>query len=249
MPPPRFRRLSLSIALLAVFLLGIGAGSGELSLPGLHIPNSSQPDRLDPSPLWRIWNEIERSYDGQVKSDRLLEGAAEGLVESLGDPYSEFLSAAETKQFNRELSGQVEGIGAEVGIRGSALTIIAPLDSSPAPQAGLRSGDVILQIGDERTACLSVSEAVSRIRGPAGTTVSLTLRRDTREFKLSIKRALITAPSVLTRQEGGYPYIKIARFDKSTATDFDRALEKTLRGSPKALILDLRGNPGGYLDN
>lgn len=231
-----------------IFLLGLLVGNGTIKVPGFYIANSSQPKNVDVSPLWRVWNEINERYDGGIDSRSQVYGALGGLVAGLGDPYSEFMTPDETKAFRAQLEGRIEGIGAEVGMQGGRLVVISPIKGSPAEGAGLKAGDAIVTIDDKPTDGLSVSAAVTHIRGAKGTKVTLGISREGRVFEVTITRDVIQAPSVEGRDERGVGYIRVSRFSENTAADFHAELARRLAANPTGLIIDLRGDPGGYLN-
>ncbi len=174
------------------------------------------------------------------------------MAEAIGDPYTAFLPPVENKEVKDNLNGRYEGIGAELGMRDNQLTIISPLDGSPAQKVGVQPGDLILKVDDEETSSLSLSESVSRIRGPAGTTVLLTLKRGEDEpFEVEIKREQITIKNISWEQKGdGVVYIRVARFGEQTNQDWDSAIDEITKSqisNLKSIILDVRSNPGGYL--
>lgn len=201
--------------------------------------------------FWDIWNKIKGSYVTQpVNEVDLFYGALKGMVAGLDDPYSTYFPPTEAKEFARDLAGAFEGIGAEIGMRDNQLVVVAPLPGSPAEEAGLRSGDKIYAIDGEETFQMTLEEAVSRIRGTGGSSVVLSLSHngvDTIQ-DVSVIRATITIPTVMWEQkEGQIAYLRISYFNETTWSDFDKAVEEILRIKPKGIILDMRNNPGGYL--
>jgi carboxyl-terminal processing protease len=176
-------------------------------------------------------------------------GAIKGLVSSLGDPYSFFMDPEEAKMFLEDMQGSFEGIGAEVGIRDGILTVIAPLEGMPAQKAGLEAGDKIIKIENTLTADLTLTEAVRLIRGPKGTPVTLTIIRDSQSKEVTITRAKIDIPSVKWEmKQGNIAYIDLDQFDRDTPKEFSRVAKEVIKSQAKGIILDLRNNPGGYLD-
>jgi len=202
--------------------------------------------------FWDVWSRVEEKYVDKSKIDRqnLVYGAIAGLVKALKDPYSEFLQPEQNKQFQEDIRGSFSGIGAEIGIRRSVLTIISPLKGSPAERAGLKAGDKILKVDDTFTADLTLEEAVRLIRGPEGTEVRLLILRDTfdrpREFK--IIREVIKVPILDTSEKSdGIFVIALHQFTENASLEFRRAVQEFYRTNSKKLILDLRNNPGGFL--
>lgn len=242
------RTLKAGALLLAgffIFWLGFQVGNGHIQVAGLT--SSNQPHGLDPSPLWRIWNQVDQNYDGNVNNQNEIYGAMKGLVASLGDPYSEFMDPTETKNFQSELSGTVEGIGAEVGISSGKIVIISPLTDSPAERAGLKPGDIITSIDGKSTTSLSLGDAVGKIRGKKGTVVDLAITRGSATLNFKITRDVVQTPSVISRMEQGYAYLQITRFSSETGNVFHDQLAALLKQSPKGIVVDVRNNPGGYL--
>ncbi len=213
---------------------------------------TQKPQEVDFSQFWEVWGELEEKFVDRAAIDRkkLVYGAIGGLVKALGDPYTVFLPPRETKLFREDVRGSFGGIGAEIGIRKEVLTIIAPLKGSPAERAGLKAADKILKINATTTADLSLEEAVSYIRGPIGTEVTLTISRedeDTRE--VAITRETIVVPIIETSRKGdGIFSIHLLSFNGSSPLEFRRAIREFLIAGDKKLILDLRSNPGGFLD-
>ncbi len=255
-----FRRyFSQILIVLVVFFAGwqLGFSGYQLNLklnpPSLKVENKRvTAGSIDFSPLWDVLDRINADYLFRpVDGTKLLYGAISGLVKALGDPYTAFLNPTENAEFNDSLEGTYEGIGAELGVRNDRLIIVAPLSGSPAVGVGVRSGDKILEIDGSSTVGLSVTEAVSKIRGKAGTIVGLTLQRGSDpSFKVSITRARITVKSVNWEEKGsGIYYLKVSRFGESTNGEWDETISKIKNQNAKisGIILDLRSNPGGYL--
>jgi carboxyl-terminal processing protease len=181
----------------------------------------------------------------------LVYGAASGLVRALKDPYSEFLPPQETKQFQEDIKGSFEGIGAEIGIRKEVLTIISPLKDSPAEKAGLKGGDKVLKINDTTTADLALDEAVRLIRGPKGTEVKLIVLRDSFDKVKEIKIIRDTIRIIILTTEkknDGIFVIKLNHFTQNAAWEFRKAVQEFYQSGSQKLILDMRNNPGGFLN-
>ncbi len=209
--------------------------------------------QIDFNLFWDVWSRLEEKYVDKDKIDRqdLVYGAVEGLVKSLKDPYTEFLPPAETKQFQQDIKGSFDGIGAEIGIRRNTITIIAPLKGMPAERVGLKSGDKILKINATSTADMALDEAVRLIRGQKGTKVILTIFRDSfsapKDFEIvrdTIKIQVLTTE----KKEGGIFVIKLHSFTETAPYEFRKALQEFLNSGSTKLILDLRNNPGGFLE-
>lgn len=214
--------------------------------------DASRDGSVDFTLFWDVWSEVKKSYLKQpVDEKQLFYGAVAGIVNSLHDPYSVFFTPEETKQFESDLAGNFEGIGAEIGMQGDQLIVVSPLEGSPAQQAGLLAGDAILSIDGKDTFDMNVSEAVSHIRGQKGTTVVLNIfRKDEKTPRdVTITRDVIHINSVTwTRDDTtGIVHLKLNQFIDTTDQEMNDAVQKILLSQPKGIILDLRNNPGGYL--
>src|SRR3989339_126115 len=264
------KRKILNIVLFVVFVLsvfslgffiGIGKNissslvnsSGNVDITKvLNLYGKSRSDKVDFNQYWDIWNKIKKNYVKQPVDDvSLFYSSLEGLVKGLNDPYSIYFPPEKAKSFVSELSGAFEGIGAEIGIRDSKLTVISPLDGSPAEKAGLKAGDTILAVDKEDVTSLSVEEVVTKIRGPKQTKVILTIERgeNTQSQDIEIMRDNIDLPSIKWEDKGnGIIYLRVSFFNDNTWGEFDKAVKDIMLKSPKNIVLDLRGNPGGYLD-
>ena len=216
-------------------------------LPQITNKFSAQP--VDFGLFWKAWDTVTSKYDGDLDPQKMLYGAISGMMEATGDPYTAFLNPDEAKLFEEDLNGTFSGIGAEIGIKKDRLTVIAPLDDSPAKEAGLRAGDLINKINDESTLGMSIDEAVMKIRGEKGTEVKLTIARSGEEQEIAIKRANIDVKSVKYSVEDSILIIKVSRFDENTVTLIREAENYGVSQNVKGVVLDLRNNPGGLLDS
>lgn len=216
--------------------------------------NKISPDKtVDFSLFWKVWGILKDKYVDKSKLDArdLFYGAIDGMLAATGDPYTTFFDPKENKEFKEDISGTFEGIGAEMGVKDKVLTIIAPLEGMPAEKAGLRAGDKVLKINDETTANLSLEEAVSKIRGPKGTEVKLNIFHagDEETRDIIVKRDMILVKSVrFEMKENDIAYIRVSRFGEDTESEFKAAVKQTLDGKAKGLIIDMRNNPGGFLE-
>jgi len=219
-------------------------------------PNSSSTQAVDFSLFWDAWARIQNKFVNRQKLDytNMVYGAISGMLKSLGDPYTVFMTPQVNKDFSQSLQGNFEGIGAEIGMIKDIITIVSPLENSPAKKAGLQAGDKILKIDDKITADLTVDQAVSLIRGPKGTKVRLTVARDswTTAKEIEITRDVINIPITKfeIKETNGKPiaYLALYEFTENSASEFANSAQKILTSSAKGIVLDLRGNPGGYLD-
>lgn len=216
---------------------------------------------LDFALFWRVWDTLEASYFDKEKLDQreMIYGAIKGMVSSLGDPYTVFLSPSENKVVQEDLQGTFEGVGIQIGFKGTRLAVIAPLPNSPAEEAGIRPGDFIIGIKDDGkgidrgTANITLPEAVEAIRGPSGSTVTLTLLRDGEQepLEVDVRRESIDVPSIILTfvgEEENVAHLKILKFSAETLDEWDEAVRDILtREGVEGIVLDIRSNPGGFL--
>lgn len=224
--------------------------------PKIVNEDAGKPKDLDFSLFWDTWRTLEEKYPTKPDRTKMFYGAIEGMVKSLGDPYTVFMDPEETKKFADELDGTFEGIGAPVGLRKGILTIIdPPLSDSPAEKAGLKPMDEILKVDNTETIDLSLDESVNLIRGPKGTTVTLTIQRgnedETKEFRVIRDTIVIKSVELEYKNtdKGKIAILKISRFGEDTFQLVNIAAGDILKTGAKGIILDLRSNPGGYLES
>lgn len=202
--------------------------------------------------FWDVWSRLERKYVDSSKLDRqkLVYGAISGLVKAVGDPHTEFMPPAQAQQFQQDIKGSFDGIGAEIGIRKGILTVIAPLKGNPAEKAGIKAGDKILKIDGKDAGDLTLDEAVQRIRGPHGSTVKLLIFRDSldKPKEFSVQRDVIHVAVVETEKKSdGIFVIKLRQFTENAGIEFRKAVSEFRASGSKKLIVDVRNDPGGYL--
>lgn len=240
-----------TVILIAVFVAFVsfvgGTRSNEIVA---RFDGKQNPASLDFSSLNDVYGVLRSKYDGKLDAQALLDGAKHGLVEATGDPYTTYFTAKEAAEFESDLEGSFQGIGAELGKRSDNLVIISTLDDSPAKKAGLLANDVIVGVNDDDATSWTVEQAVSKIRGEKGTTVKISVLRGEQGVKeFSITRAAITNPSVkseITPENIGI--LRISRFGETDTTTLSRkAAEEFKAAGVRAVVLDLRGNGGGYL--
>lgn len=250
----------VALALLSLgFSVGVVVGTNAAATSGSFaaIVHSFQPapTTTEASQLEDVWATIHRTYvNRQVNDTALIRGAISGMVGGLGDPYSVYLAPAEARTFQDEVEGVFQGVGMEVGYKDNQLTIIAPLPGSPAAMAGLRSGDALLSIDGQDTSAMKLDQAVALIRGPQGSTVTLTIRHSgaTDTTTLTVKRQTIKVDSVRSRVEAvngrTIGILSITSFAKDTGQLARRQVQSLISQSVSGIIIDVRDNPGGYLD-
>lgn len=250
------RVISGLLIVIFVFALGVSVGNGRIVLrKDKTLPKSVQtedlPDNLDYSSVEEVYDTLKQSYDGQLNKDELLDGLKQGLAKATGNPYTEYLNKESAKEFDDDLSGTFSGIGAELSKDKDSIVVIAPIAGYPAEKAGLKPKDIIAEIDDESAYDQTVSEAVKKIRGPAGTKVKLKIIREGEApIDLEITRETISIPSVKYEiMDGNIGYLKISRFGDDTTGLARIAAQKFKTAGVKGVILDLRSNPGGLLES
>lgn len=235
----------------ALFGFGWAFGSGSISLQSYNAVGSNKdlPNKLDLSSVDTIYRSLRDNFDGELDEAKLLDGIKSGLAKATGDPYTEYFNAEGAKEFNDSLEGAFEGIGAELGKNADdRIVIVAPLAGYPAEKAGIRSNDIIAGINGEDAGGLSISEAVNKIRGPKGTEVTLTIVRGDKVEEITITRAKITIESVKYEIRDNIGIMTISRFGDDTVALARKAANEFKNKNVKGVILDLRNNPGGYLN-
>ncbi|MDO8560806.1 MAG: S41 family peptidase [bacterium] len=246
-----------AVLLFTVFFAGIFVGFERRpaieKITSLTSKETAKPATVDFSIFWETWATLLDRYvdKNKIDSQKEVYGAISGMVKSVGDPYTVFFSPEENKQFHQDLKGEFGGIGAELGIRKGALTVIAPLKDSPAEHAGIRAGDRIVKIDDTPTDDFTLERAVQKIRGERKTPVKLAIMRDSfasiKDF--TIIRDTIVVPVISTKQEpDSIFYIHLLSFSESSPKAFRGAVKEFTDSGSKKLVLDLRGNPGGFLN-
>jgi carboxyl-terminal processing protease len=261
------------VLVVGAILLGTGWLAGASGVLVDRVPalaavtiSSEQPAGADFSPVWKAWHIIDQKFvdayatttatstEGTTEDDKKQErvwGMIKGLAASLDDPYTVFLPPRESEIFHDDISGSFEGVGMEIAIRDSILTVVSPLKGTPAFRAGVKSGDMIRKIDDTRTDDMGIDDAVGLIRGPRGTTVILTILREgeSEPLEISIVRDVIEIPTIDTiKRDDGIYIVELSNFSARSPDLFRQALREFVATDYQKLIIDLRGNPGGYLD-
>jgi carboxyl-terminal processing protease len=230
----------------AIFSFGFRYGYEQIPMPPKELPSD-----VDITLLWNVWNKIEQKYAKDFDYQTMIYGAAKGLAESLGDPYTIFLTPEDSKIFMDDVSGAFQGVGMEISMKDGALTVVTPLEGTPAQRAGLLPGDKIIKVEDTYTRDITVEEAVKMIRGEKGTKVKLAIHREgwesTKDFE--IIRDVIKIPSTkLEIIDGNIAKVNVYQFSGNLSAEFIKIVDIIVHDSSiEKLILDLRNNPGGLL--
>lgn len=275
MPQKKFKKLKLSketAIFVVIAAIAFGAASAAFYNLGFQqglqqtrniviedVINIEQPEsdeengRVDFSIFWEAWDELKQKHPNFDDADKsnLVYGAIKGLTQALGDPNTLFYTPADADRFNEDIRGKFSGVGIEISLRDDRLVVVAPLTGTPAEKAGLKPGDVILAIDGESTTGISIDAAVQKIRGEEGSTVVLTITREgfVSPQDFSIERTSIQIPSVESKYlEDDILYIKIHNFTANTPFLFYSQIVKNVFQNTEGVILDLRNNPGGFLD-
>ncbi|MFZ2976045.1 MAG: S41 family peptidase [Candidatus Moraniibacteriota bacterium] len=259
-----FKRYSFFVIVIFLvassFFLGYKKGQSNLSnnrnisLEKAIIENKvSQNGKVDFSLFWKVWDLVKEKHveRNNLDAQRMVYGAINGMLGATGDPYSSFFNPEESKMFSDDIAGSFDGIGAELGIKDEILTVIAPLDGSPAQKSGIRSGDKILKIDEKSSLDLTIDQAVDLIRGKKGTSVRLTILHDGDQetIEITVTRETIKLDSVKVEfKDDDIAYLKIIKFSDDVDVQFNSAMNKIITEKSKGIVLDLRDNPGGLLD-
>jgi len=236
------------LILLLVFAFGFWFGKSQVVCP------VCPPEDVDFSLFWETWKTIEEKYVDREKLNvqEMIYGAISGMIESLEDPYTVFFKPEEAKKFLEDVKGFFEGVGMEIAVKGGQLQVVAPLEGTPAQKAGLRPGDKILKVDGKSTTDVTIDTAIDWIRGPKGTEVTLTIYREEwgQERDIKITRGVIDIPSLKLEMlaEDNIAYLRLYHFSEKASYDFREAAIEILASPAQKIILDLRNNPGGYLD-
>jgi carboxyl-terminal processing protease len=248
------KRTGKIITFILILIIGTGAfflGTVYGSLNSEEIIDNGTPVVGDSSfdKLYEVRDVINSQYYQDIDQDALVEGAIKGMVNSVGDPYTVFFNAEEYKEFNDDGDGNYVGIGVIVGIKEDRIVVITPFEGSPALKAGLRSGDFITKVEGVEYTGTELDKAVSVIKGEEGKPVTLTIMRNGEEQDITIVRASITIVNVESEMlEGDIAHVTMLQFSNNTAEQVREAMEELRDQGAKGYILDLRGNPGGFLD-
>ncbi len=260
----RYSNVLATLSLLLVFFLGFALGkSSKVNAKLNYFYDSSQPEKVDFSPVWKVWHVIDEkfvptkpatstaTFGTEDSQEKRIWGMAQGLAASLQDPYTVFLPPRENKLFNEDIQGAFEGVGMEIAIRDGVLTVVSPLKDTPAFKAGIKAGDKIIKINGQDTKGMDIQSAVDKIRGKKGTKVIFEILRENEPklLKIEVIRDTINIPTIETSKKGKDVFvIELMSFTAESPKLFAEALKEFINSKRKYLIIDLRGNPGGYLD-
>ncbi len=249
------------ILVFASYFIGVSAGknSFDADIPeNIQDVEKGKETQVDFSPFWKAWNVLNEKFVNtsnstttkKVDDQARLWGAIEGLAASYGDPYTVFFPPVESERFEDEISGNFEGVGMEIALRDGFITVVSPLKNTPAYKAGVLAGDKVIKIDNTTTANMSVEDAVGHIRGEKGTKVKLTITREDEDdfIEIEVTRDVINIPTIDTELKKGVFIIKLYNFSAVSPELFRGALREFAQSGTNKLVLDLRGNPGGYLE-
>jgi len=248
------------VVLGTTFLLGYASGLRGVNL-GATIPvervinkNNGKPSDVDFSTFWEAWNKLNENYVGKINPQDLIYGAISGMLAATKDPYTVYLRPEDNQRFMDDISGEFDGIGVEITQVENLPTVVAPLPDSPAEKAGLKAKDIITEVDGNSTADMAFDDVIDKIRGQEGTQVTLTIVRSGLEdpIKITVTREKIKVASVTTEiknyQGKQYFYIQVRQFGDDTSALFEKAASDVQQGNYSGIILDLRNDPGGYLE-
>ncbi len=250
-----FKELGHALLASVIFLSGFGIGSGRIVLSTDQLFRKTiqkdLPDNLDYASVEEVYDTLRKDFDGELDNKKIIDGLKKGLAQSSGDPYTEYMTAEEAKDFDSQLNGTFVGIGAELSKDEQGnIVVVSPISGFPAEKVGLKSKDIIIEINGKTATGISVNEAVKQIRGEENTLVKLKVVRDkAKELTFDITRTKITIPSVTSKiLDGNIGYIRIARYSEDTVELTTAAATDFKSKNVKGIILDVRNDPGGLLD-
>lgn len=240
-------------AVIVAFFIGTYVGSGNSYNKNSNLNDTSAISNDQFSPYWKAWHILDEKFvtAASTTPEQKIWGSIQGLAASYGDPYTVFFPPVESKAFAEDIAGNFEGVGMEIGIKDKQLQVVSPIKNSPAERAGVKSGDLILKIGDKNTTDMPVDAAVKLIRGAKGTVVKILflIKGSSKPIERAITRDVIDIPTLETgTKPGGIFTIRLYSFTAQSPDLFRNALREFVLSGKNKLVLDLRGNPGGYLD-
>ena len=248
------RKVDVSTAMVisgVMLIVGFIGGTRKTEILNLVSPVfglQKQTNELDLNSVQETFKTLITKFDGNIDKNKLIEGASKGLVNATGDKFTTYMDSKEAEEFNKSLSGDIgAGIGVEIGIRNNLPTVIRALKNNPAIESGIQSGDIILEVNGESVSGMSIDEITSKIKGEAGTSVKIKISRNKEEKEFSITRAKISNPSVELSISNEIAVLTISRFDNETGNLAKKYAQEIKQKGISKVILDLRGNGGGYV--
>ncbi len=240
-------------AVIVAFFIGTYVGAGRSYAPNSSLNDTTAVTTDQFNPYWKAWHILDEKFvtAASTTPENKIWGSIQGLASSYGDPYTVFFPPVESKAFAEDIAGNFEGVGMEIGIKDKQLQVVTPIKNSPAERAGVKSGDLILKIDDKNTSDMPVDSAVKLIRGAKGTIVKILFltKGSSKPVERSITRDVIDIPTLESATKpGGISTIRLYSFTAQSPDLFRNALREFVLSGNNKLILDLRGNPGGYLD-
>lgn len=242
--------IRISQVVIALLIFGLGIAFSE-AYSHSKIPSDISRDNEHQELFWKVWNLLEERYPfDEPTSDTKFYGAISGLAESYGDDYTSFFPPQDAQYFNETVSGEFGGIGAEITLEQGYLVVVAPLENSPAQASGLKPTDIIMKVDGDKVSGMTLNEAISRIRGEVGTTVTLSVLREGNEDlrDIEITRDIVTIPVIETEVIDGVFVIHLFNFNEKSSDEFSEAITEFKNSNSQKLLIDLRNNPGGYLE-
>ncbi len=248
------KKISLGNAIIVaavIGVIGVVVGANWNNVVGSFAPYlgfSNQSSSMDWSPLNEVYNQLSSSFNGEITNSDVLDGAKKGMVEALGDVYTKYMNAKASADFYDDLHGNVgAGIGVEMGLRDGYVRVLRVLPDNPALKAGILAGDILYKVNDEEVYMLDSDEIAKRVRGEAGTEVKVTVVRDGKEKDFTMKRETINNVSAYVEYDGKTAIVTVTRFDDDTGKKVQEMAGKFSEKGINKVILDLRGNGGGYV--
>jgi len=251
----RIQFITVGLLLVTIFGSGFYVGKNSVQVTSIaSVFGGTVEDSADLQAFWKVWKIIdEKSPDAKnISPENRVYGAIRGLASSLDDPYTVFFPPTENQAFQEQIQGSFSGVGMELGVdKNNMLTVIAPLKGTPAYKAGIKTGDIIVKIGGVKTETISIDQAINMIRGKEGTNVVIQIYRESEKKPrdITITRAIINVPVLETElRKDGIFIIRLYTFTADSDIRFQKAIQQFVESGSHKLIIDLRGNPGGYLD-
>ncbi|MFE4813830.1 S41 family peptidase [Peribacillus simplex] len=247
----KIKKFTFIMGIFLVIFLTAGITTIALTFGDEKVESLAPDKHSEFEKLYSTYDTIKDNYYEEIDQDKLVDGAINGMIKSLDDPYSAYMDKKEASSFHESISSSFEGIGAEIQEQDGKIMVVSPIKGSPAEKAGVKPNDIILSVDGKSVEGLSSSEAVLKIRGEKGTKVNLSISRagESEPIELTIKRDTIPIETVYAEMlDDGVAKIQVTSFSEHTVQELKTALEEMSNKDMKGLVLDLRGNPGGLLD-